>query len=1139
MPNWQFAGSLATFGVLEKTAKLPFDSGDGNSVAQRVMRFLCLLQLNPGKKGPVLMLMNSWLKSFRSLCEVKNPAKRMRRWSVKRRNAGSISQNPAEVLEPRSLLTTFTVNSLADTPDANPGDGFAVDANGETSLRAALGEANALAGADIIEFNDGSGVGVNFHNATPDIITLAGTQLTISSDLIIRGPGADLLTVSGNSITRVFEIGTGDHDVEFESLTIADGRTTGSNGPGKNGAGVRNRSSGVVEITDTVFTGNRTAFRGGGVYHETGTLVVSNSEFDRNVAIRDGGAMAIDSNARIEFSTINSNTANSSGGLDLGTAATVVITDSTISANRGIFSVIVANGGDAGGIGNHGQLTILNSTVSGNSARVDGGGIANYSGVSTVVNTTLTGNTTASGGTGAGISRIGGTVNLRNSIVVGNTRQGIDLNVSGTVNASSSITTGTVTDILDPVLSDNGGATLTHALVTGSSAIDAGDNSLATDDGTATGNALTTDQRGTGFTRVINGTVDIGAVEARLAVNLSVSSSAGTEAGTTEITVTATAIAAVSGIQTVDLAVSGTGITNDDYTLANTTITISDGGTTGSVTFTIQDDTTLEPTETATLTISNPSSGISLGATSTQDVTITDNDTASLSVNNVIGVEGTGLRFKVVLDNDVQGPFDVDFDFINGSAVGGTDFDNTPVTLNFVGDAGEKHFVVVSTTDDDVGMELTEDFTVTLTSSNMLVDDSATGTGTIDDADVPLPDQASGLMAVNIDGVRPTLQWDTATNATSYSVYILNFATGVVANESYIFGTDFTPDTDLPAGSYRFLVKSVNGAGNGGWSEPFDFTLGMPAAAPSAPTGLTSTNTETLRPTLQWSNTDGATSYMLYFQNQAGDVIAHLPNVMTNEYVQPADLPEGGYRFLVKATNAGGSSGWSAPHDFTVGTPDAPPEAPVGLAAIDTDTPQPTLQWAASAGASSYAIYFQNLAGGVVFQASDLSTTSFAQTTDLPDGNYRFLVKAANAGGSSSWSAPHDFTIGSPAASPDAPTGLTAIDTATPQPTLQWAASTGATSYAIYFHRLGGDVISQASNLTATSFIQTSDLPDGSYRFLVKATNPGGSSAWSAPFDFTLGQIGMSQFAPADEQQDESMISLMDGVLEEIAISGL
>ena len=336
------------------------------------------------------MLMNSWLKSFRSLCEVKNPAKRMRRWSVKRRNAGSISQNPAEVLEPRSLLTTFTVNSLADTPDANPGDGFAVDANGETSLRAALGEANALAGADIIEFNDGSGVGVNFHNATPDIITLAGTQLTISSDLIIRGPGADLLTVSGNSITRVFEIGTGDHDVEFESLTIADGRTTGSNGPGKNGAGVRNRSSGVVEITDTVFTGNRTAFRGGGVYHETGTLVVSNSEFDRNVAIRDGGAMAIDSNARIEFSTINSNTANSSGGLDLGTAATVVITDSTISANRGIFSVIVANGGDAGGIGNHGQLTILNSTVSGNSARVDGGGIANYSGVSTVVNRTLT-----------------------------------------------------------------------------------------------------------------------------------------------------------------------------------------------------------------------------------------------------------------------------------------------------------------------------------------------------------------------------------------------------------------------------------------------------------------------------------------------------------------------------------------------------------------------------------------------------------------------------------------------------------------------------------------------------------------------------------------------------------------------------
>ncbi|HZZ82219.1 MAG TPA: hypothetical protein VFE62_27220, partial [Gemmataceae bacterium] len=60
-------------------------------------------------------------------------------------------------------------------------------------------------------------------------------------------------------------------------------------------------------------------------------------------------------------------------------------------------------------------------------------------------------------------------------------------------------------------------------------------------------------------------------------VNLSVSASAGSEAGTTAITVTATADGAVTGDQTVDLAISGAGVTSDDYTLTGRTITILSG----------------------------------------------------------------------------------------------------------------------------------------------------------------------------------------------------------------------------------------------------------------------------------------------------------------------------------------------------------------------------------------------------------------------------------------------------------------------------------------------------------------------------------------------------------------------------------
>jgi hypothetical protein len=83
---------------------------------------------------------------------------------------------------------------------------------------------------------------------------------------------------------------------------------------------------------------------------------------------------------------------------------------------------------------------------------------------------------------------------------------------------------------------------------------------------------------------------------------------------------------------------------------------------------------------------------------------------------------------------------------------------------------------------------------------------------------LPLPFVVTGLTATNVGGVRPTLQWGAATNATSYSVYLLNTGTGAFTNLRYTVDTTFIPSVDLPAGSYRFLVKSVNAVGNGGGS---------------------------------------------------------------------------------------------------------------------------------------------------------------------------------------------------------------------------------------------------------------------------------------------------------------------------------
>ncbi|OCR02748.1 hypothetical protein BCD67_17930 [Oscillatoriales cyanobacterium USR001] len=120
-------------------------------------------------------------------------------------------------------------------------------------------------------------------------------------------------------------------------------------------------------------------------------------------------------------------------------------------------------------------------------------------------------------------------------------------------------------------------------------------------------------------------------------VNLLVSSNSGTEAAQTAITVTATASSAVSGNQTVDLAVTGTGITAGDYTLSGTTITILNGQTTGTATFTVVDDASVEGAETATLTLSNPSAGMTLGTTTTQNVTIADNDSPGVTITESAG----------------------------------------------------------------------------------------------------------------------------------------------------------------------------------------------------------------------------------------------------------------------------------------------------------------------------------------------------------------------------------------------------------------------------------------------------------------------------------------------------------------------
>ena len=163
--------------------------------------------------------------------------------------------------------------------------------------------------------------------------------------------------------------------------------------------------------------------------------------------------------------------------------------------------------GNGGGIENIENLTLSNSTVSGNLAGGFSGGIFNVGGTTNISSSIISGNSATSGDE---VYSNSGTVTADNNNLFGNSSQSNSdafVNFTSGANDINATTDGenvALDNILDPDgLQDNGGSTKTIALVTDSPAINAGNN----DDN------LSTDQRGTGFERVINQQVDIGAYE--------------------------------------------------------------------------------------------------------------------------------------------------------------------------------------------------------------------------------------------------------------------------------------------------------------------------------------------------------------------------------------------------------------------------------------------------------------------------------------------------------------------------------------------------------------------------------------------------------------------------------------------------
>ncbi len=255
------------------------------------------------------------------------------------------------------------------------------------------------------------------------------------------------------------------------------------------------------------------------------------------------------------------------------------------------------------------------------------------------------------------------------------------------------------------------------------------------------------------------------------AVNLSVSSNTGTEAASTVITVTATTSSAVTGSQTVNLGVTGTGITAGDYALSATTITIPDSGTTGSVTFTVINDTAVESTEIATLAISAPSAGITLGATTSQDISITDNDLAG----NACGDAATKI-------STVQG---------SGAStlLGGSIVIEAIVVGDYQGVNGLKGFFVQEEDADADGNAAT--------SEGIFVYENANNFGSVNVGDkvrvIGTPDEAFGTTQLTATGVQVCVSNQTIPTAATLTLPVPNVPNDSLANATAAIDSYYEP----------------------------------------------------------------------------------------------------------------------------------------------------------------------------------------------------------------------------------------------------------------------------------------------------------------------------------------------------------
>ncbi|MCA9050302.1 MAG: hypothetical protein KDA89_16315, partial [Planctomycetaceae bacterium] len=911
-------------------------------------------------------------------------------------------------------LVNFTGNSI----DNLPGDGLFGDVNGNRSLRAAINEANANPGPDVITLAPGQYV-----------LTLPGRfednaltgDLDIRGNLIIRGTGTTALdtVIDAAQLDRVFHVFPGVR-LTLENLTIQGGEAYDGAGLLVEGRarvnGIVTGTVGTVSLNRVNIIDNEAYNQGGGIYN-LGTVLGDRISVSRNTAGSRGGGIFNHSRLELIDSTISSNTAVSrGGGLYNELLSTTLNTEISPGQTQG-------------------TLLGVNVTIAFNHAEAEGGGIYQEGQASVQIGNTILEKNTTTTGTSADFN---GRINSLHNNFIG-TLDGLreDATLDPTDVVADPVA-GPVESGLNPLAAGTIYGIWGHTLSAGAFAVDAGDDTVYTTQRQITTAELIDAHDQDGGPRHVEGNndgvfaIDIGATEFFVSQPVAIINATPNPAGVNETVSlnagnsTHTLVPGTSRIVSYEWDFSYDGTTfNVDATGITTTTSYA---TLGNVTIALRvtDDTGAVDIETLVLSVNAPTAPVVTApfAAGTSDLTPTIRWTA-----------GSGV-FSLELRN-------LDTNTVVAQQTGLTTPTYTPTATLA---PGLYRVIVTATNASGSAASAPYDFRVT----RIAVSDPAQFDREFD--------------------TTPEITFTAIPNADRYQVYVAQLdpndsrvSLGVVIDDSFVDAAQaalpgttsafYEPPSSLSEGLYRVWVRAFDSTGNAGdWSVGNQFLITRTMVTGPVPaTRITLDST----PTITWTDV-GASHYEVWVTQLNGTITVNgitstltAPQVVINTFVQGTSftpttpLGDGDFRVWVRAVDDDGEAGlWSDAYTFTKNLAVGPGLiSPVNRVNVTDRTP--VFRWQAIDGADHYEIWVNNFSTGTARVIHQTNVPHVAGATEitytdpnvvLRNSGYRWWVRAYNTTGEvTGWSTFGQFFVPAPAIT--APTGTV---TTTNIPTFTW-----------------------------------------------------------------------------------------------------